>query len=326
MKNIIFVFLIFIWVVCSSAHIYYVDADSGNDTNSGISPLRAWATLNKVNSTLFTAGDQILFKAGTRYTGQLEPKGSGTDQLPIVISQYGSGEKPAIDGFGQKLHTILLHNIEYWKVKNLEITNTGKERMSGRRGIIISAENFGDCQDILSHQVAAAGIWPWSSDHTLIQFNEVSNHRAKWDGQGFDSDYNCRGTIIQYNYSHDNFGGFLLIYNNGQTYGTYGNIGNDSTIIRYNVSINDGIRPYPTLREGWFSPILHITGPVKNTLIYNNLILVPKRDSAQIDQTLIKMNNWGGLWPNNLTPGRNAVHFNVPDYMPTFLTLMGMKN
>ena len=45
----------------------------------------------------------------------------------------------------------------------------------------------------------------------MIQFNEVSDHKAPWDAQGFDSDWNCRRTLIQYNYSHDNEGFELLL-------------------------------------------------------------------------------------------------------------------
>lgn len=59
----------------------------------------------------------------------------------------------------------------------------------------------------------AAGIWPWSCDSTVIQYNEVSGMKGTRDGQGFDSDWNCRNTLIQYNYSHDNDGGSLLICN-----------------------------------------------------------------------------------------------------------------
>ena len=36
-------------------------------------------------------------------------------------------------------------------------------------------------------KIPAAGIWPWSCDNTLVQFNEVSGHKAPWDAQGFDS-------------------------------------------------------------------------------------------------------------------------------------------
>jgi hypothetical protein len=169
----------------------------------------------------------------------------------------------------------------------------------GCEGALIEHNVMRDCPDILSHREAAAGIWPWSSDNTVIQYNEVSGHKAKWDGQGFDSDFNCRGTIIQYNYSHDNYGGFLLICNKGDTFGTPGNIGTKNSIIRYNVSVNDGIRPYPTQRRGWFSPVLHITGPVQGTKIYNNVIIVPEKENGEIDRAIADMDNWGGLWPQD---------------------------
>lgn len=57
----------------------------------------------------------------------------------------------------------------------------------------------------------SAGIWRWSTDNSLIQLNESALTRTRYDGQGFDSDFNSRRTTIQYNYSHDNAGGFLLI-------------------------------------------------------------------------------------------------------------------
>ena len=68
------------------------------------------------------------------------------------------------------------------------------------------------CQD------AAAGIWPWDCDDTVIQFNEVSGMHGIVDGQGFDSDFLCRRSIFQYNYSHDNDGGFMLICTPGDSY------------------------------------------------------------------------------------------------------------
>lgn len=408
MNKLYYFFCMIVLVSCTSnSSTYYVDAENGNDGNSGLSPGSSWQTLNKVNQTTFKPGNVILFKAGCAWNGQLEVKGSGTEDAPILINRYGKGKNPAIHGLGEKLHTILLHNVEYWEVRNLEITNTGKERKARRRGVIISALDFGDCHhivldsleihhvngslvkndgggsaiiwqnkgdsiktrfvgleitnchlhhcgrnginsrgytnrenwhssvgvivrnnlleqipgdgivpigtdgaliehnvmrdcpDVLSHQEAAAGIWPWSADNTIIQFNEVSGHKAKWDGQGFDSDWNCQNTIIQYNYSHDNYGGFLLVCNNGENIGTSSNIGTTNTIIRYNVSINDGIRPYETKRRSWFAPTMHISGPVENTKIYNNLFIIPKKPSVDIDRTIVEMDNWGGPWPQS---------------------------
>ncbi len=164
-------------------------------------------------------------------------------------------------------------------------------------GALVEHNTMRNCTRLLPEGDAAAGIWPWACDNTVIQFNEVSDHKAPWDAQGFDSDWDCRNTIIQYNYSHDNEGGFLLVCNNG---GAPANIGvNDSTIVRYNVSYNDGIRPRPTARNGYFSPTFHISGPVKGTKIYNNVIYVPEKPRPDVDRTMIKMDNWGGPWPED---------------------------
>jgi hypothetical protein len=410
-------YLFFLLMACmkvSCAHrTFYVDSRSGSDTNPGTSPEKAWTSLEKVNQQVFAPGDQLLFKSGTEYIGQLEPKGSGSVESPIIISSYGEGAKPVIHGKGEKKYSLLLKNIEYYEVSKLEITNKGNEREAGRTGILIHAKDFGEmkhiilndlevhhingslvkkegggnaifwrnegdsipsrfvglrienchlhhcgrnginswgntnrdkwfpsldvvvrnnlleeipgdgivpigcdgalvefnvmrnCPDILSHEEAAAGIWPWSSDNTLIQFNEVSHHRAKWDGQGFDADYNCSGTIIQYNYSHDNYGGFLLVCNDGNSLGKNWNKGTESSLVQFNLSFNDGIRPYPTERAGWFSPVFHISGPVKNTLIKNNIILIPEKKDPSINAVVVEMDNWGNACPVNTTISGN---------------------
>lgn len=150
-----------------------------------------------------------------------------------------------------------------------------------------------NCPDLLPDTEAAAGIWPWSCDNTLVQFNEVSNHKAPWDAQGFDSDYNCTGTVIQYNYSHDNDGGFVLICNAGESKMPY-SIGNLGTIVRYNISINDAIRQKKTRTGSMFSPSIHLAGPVKNTHISRNIIHVNKKPTANVDRTMITLDSWDG--------------------------------
>ena len=105
---------------------------------------------------------------------------------------------------------------------------------------------------------AAAGIWPWCSDNTLVQFNEVSGIKGVFDGQAFDTDGNCRNTIFQYNYSHDNDGGFMLMCNDGN-WAEPNSWGTSDTIIRYNISQNDKTR------------LFHFAGPTYNTHIYNNV-------------------------------------------------------
>jgi len=130
-----------------------------------------------------------------------------------------------------------------------------------------------------SHSNARSGrycvaIWPWACDDAVIQYNEACFTHGTNDGQGFDSDWFSRGTIIQYNYSHDNDGGFCLVCANG-TYSGF----NEGTIVRYNISQNDGARSF------------HIVGPTSNTAIYNNTIYIG--EGMAVDP--IVYGNWGGF-------------------------------
>ena len=112
-------------------------------------------------------------------------------------------------------------------------------------------------------------IWSWSADNTLIQFNEAYGTKGQRDGEGFDSDWNSRNTVIQYNYSHDNEGGFLLICDDGgqRHEDSAGNLG---SVVRYNISQNDHNRG------------ITLSGPVKDTLVYNNTIYVGKNEKVDI--------------------------------------------
>jgi len=142
---------------------------------------------------------------------------------------------------------------------------------------------------------AAAGIWPFDCDNTLIQYNEVSDHKAYADGQGYDADFRCRNTVIQYNYSHDNAGGMALVCNDGRG---GDKIGNTGTIVRFNVSINDALR-----KTG--SASLRISGPVDGSQIYNNIIIIPQKPIADAEVTVFKATSWKGV------PNSTAIHDNI---------------
>ena len=383
---------------CSAPHTaaatYYVDAAAGNDANLGTSAALAWKSLSKVNATVFGPADKILFKAGLAFTGQLSPKGSGTEAHPILIGKYDGDAKPVINGAGTVEDVVLLKNQQYWEVQDLEITNTGKDP-AVRRGVHVVAENFGEMRHIClrsltihdvngvdsdkvnggihysaigdtkpsrfvdlriednhiyhvdrsgifgwsTHWVRSkwypslgvivrnnvlediggdgivvvatdgalvesnvvgnanqrsegynVGIWPWSADNTVVQFNEVYGTRGQRDGEGFDSDWNSRNTIIQYNYSHGNDGGFLLICDDGSQ-SPAESAGNTGTIVRYNISQNDHHRG------------INISGPVKNTLIYNNTIYVGQGEDVDV----LLHSDWNG-WAANTSYFNNIIY------------------
>ncbi len=364
---------------------YYVDSTAGDNASDGTAPARAWRSLERVNRMVFEPGDRILFKAGSRFAGQLRPRGSGKEGSPIIIDSYGEGEKPLIEAGGRFNEALLLENQEYWEVSNLALTNTGPTRQTFRFGVRVRAWDFGTMghihlKNLFVHDVNgslikkdqgeghgifwenggktkpsrfddlliegcrllrtdrngicgysensgrsnwfpslnvvirknllediggdgikvwgcqgalvehnrlhkggqrcpdySAGIWPWSSDGTIIQHNEVSEFKGTRDGQAFDSDGNCRDTVFQYNYSHDNDGGFMLICSSGKWVPPR-MIPNTGTVVRYNISQNDRARTF------------HISGPVRDIQIYNNVFFIGK----ELDIPVFLFTDWDG--------------------------------
>jgi len=126
-----------------------------------------------------------------------------------------------------------------------------------------------------------AGIWPWSADRTLFRLNRASGVRTTLDGHGFDSDYNSRGTRFEYNLSHDNEGGFMLICSPGER-NAEENIGNQGTVVRRNISRNDKERIFDV-------------SAAEDTLIEENYIYV----GAGLDVQLLLLANWEG-WADGL--------------------------
>jgi hypothetical protein len=168
----------------------------------------------------------------------------------------------------------------------------------GADGTIIEYNMMRNSPRTLPTQECAAGFWPGNSDNTIVRYNEVSGCNASWDGQAFDSDFNCQNTTIEYNYSHDNEGGFLLVCCPGEgIYDMTGKLGNTGTRVRYNVSVNDGLRPIPS-RQGVYSPIIHIGGTAEDTEISYNILHANQNPVEGMDNCVIASDSWGGYSDN----------------------------
>jgi len=72
---------------------YYVSA-AGSDSNNGTSTATPWQTIGKVNSTVFAAGDAVLFRGGDTFTGMvyIDTGDGGTAVAPLTIGSYGTGK------------------------------------------------------------------------------------------------------------------------------------------------------------------------------------------------------------------------------------------
>jgi Right handed beta helix region len=151
------VLICFVVLSRASATEHYVDANTGNDANSGATAAAAWRTLQKVNSTTFQPGDSILFKAGSAWDGQLWPKGSGSPGHAIRIGRYGEGTKPLIRGNGTVEDAILLKNQQYWEIEDLEVTNSGGPEAI-RRGMHLALENYGEAHHFVIRRLTIHNI------------------------------------------------------------------------------------------------------------------------------------------------------------------------
>ncbi len=128
-------------------HAFFVDATGGKDENDGKSPDAAWKTIGRVNSEVFQPGDAVCFAAGETWRGQLAPQGSGKDGAPIVIAQYGEGQRPRIDAGAEDLQALLLFNVQFWEVNDLEITND-KGTPGDYRGILVQGKDVGELEHV----------------------------------------------------------------------------------------------------------------------------------------------------------------------------------
>ena len=97
-----------------------------------------------------------------------------------------------------------------------------------------------------------AGIWPFEASNTVIQRNETSYTHGVQDGQGLDMDHASSYSVMQYNYSHNNEGGFMLIMNGYP---------HTAPTVRYNISQND-----------YDKTIEFARGTPAGTMIYNNTL------------------------------------------------------
>ena len=119
-----------------------------------------------------------------------------------------------------------------------------------------------------------AAIWAYGCTGTVFQYNEVYGNRGTnsgYDLQAFDADIANRDLIFQYNYSHDNDGGFMLFCSNDATTKGEEAIATTGTIVRYNLSVNDGC--------GQNLAVFDITSSIYDSQVYNNTIYcgVPTR-------------------------------------------------
>lgn len=118
-------------------------------------------------------------------------------------------------------------------------------------------------------KIACAQVWCVNTNDSVFQYNDVSYSNLPagcGDGESFDIDIASVRAVFQYNYSHDNEGGFMLICNNKDA----SKLSRDN-VARFNLSVNDGSASKAR------APFM-IDRKNENTHIYNNTIYMKDAD------------------------------------------------
>ena len=169
-KITIMLAVIFAGAGINLAATYYVDANAGNDANSGTSTSSAWKSISKVNSKSFSPGDNILFLRGCSWTGTLNLNYSGTASSPIVYGSYGSGVLPIIDANNANAAAII-QSKNYITVQGIKFQNAGASpggtvRVSYATGIVVQ-----NCEFYLTTQ---GSVFIQNSSYCTVAFNTVT--------------------------------------------------------------------------------------------------------------------------------------------------------
>jgi autotransporter-associated beta strand protein len=140
-----------------------------------------------------------------------------------------------------------------------------------------------------------AALWPYISEDVIMQFNEVCETKTAYDGMAFDFDNSDQRCIYQYNYSHDNEGGFLNMCCDGNGNGN---------IARYNISQNDGCI------AGGRVFLVHGHGN-HGYQVYNNTIFISKANPPVFEQGAASSGS-DIMFKNNIFINSGTGSFNPP--------------
>jgi hypothetical protein len=178
---------------------------------------------------------------------------------------------------------------------NILIENCKFEKVGGN-GLVTRVAESPVVQNNLflycSIKTTGNASYPYNCDNALWQFNEACYtvyNEGDVDASGFDSDYMCKNTVIQFNYSHHNDWGGLLVC----SWGKLANSFNDGTVVRNNVFQDEKHH------------MIRFSGNITNTKITENIFVT----DTEIDDVMLWYKHWGEIWPDKTVLSKN-IFFN----------------
>ncbi|MEN6454814.1 MAG: right-handed parallel beta-helix repeat-containing protein [Prolixibacteraceae bacterium] len=258
------------------ANTFYIDAENGNDLNSGQIATKAWQTLDKVNSTDFAPGSKIFFKRGQTWLGSIrfDQNDSGSASDPLEISAYGNPlfANPEIRSGNE--YGFLLEGSARVKVNRLSLKGAGRKQGNTTSGLIVR-----NCRNIILDSLEVSGyqkdgVEILNSEKVRVIRVDASNNGSTGIRTGRDENSNSPGypvknIYIGYCTTNDNAGNPEILENHSGS----GIIvsSTDSAVVEYCSAANNG---WDMPRQGngpvgiWAHDANRIT--IRYCIAYNN--------------------------------------------------------
>ena len=186
---------------------------------------------------------------------------SDVSRSGIFVVGVSGGERPrASEPWPEASTGVRIRRNHIRRVAGDGIVTLGTDGARVRRNFVTKGNLAGRGLADPEGMICNAGIWAFHANNTLIERNVVTRMKFNGcDGSGYDIDYDQDGTVVQFNESYANEGGFMLLCTDDQP---------RSAEVRFNVSVNDGFSFNS-------SPCSRPAGSYDGLRIYNNTIVGP---------------------------------------------------
>ncbi|MCC7301512.1 MAG: right-handed parallel beta-helix repeat-containing protein [Bacteroidia bacterium] len=143
MKSYLFFLALLAFNLPAVAINYFVDFNTGNDGNSGLTPAMAFKTLTRLNAVNLQAGDSVFLAKSSVWINDsiYFYNKSGTFANPIVFSNYGSGSKPRIILSNLYDNGVRLVQCDHIQLNSLYIIKSKREGVLISKGHYITISN-----------------------------------------------------------------------------------------------------------------------------------------------------------------------------------------
>lgn len=136
---------------CGAGYFFDSEAPDGGDGSYS----HPFNDISAVKSLDIKAGESLYLKRDSLFKGSLVLSGlNGTNEQPITVTAYGTGEDPAIDGDDSEGTGVLfIENCNNLTVENLELYDSATSE-GDRRGVLIDANNpdGSDTENIITYE------------------------------------------------------------------------------------------------------------------------------------------------------------------------------